>query len=783
MKIGILTFHLPTNFGANLQAYSSSSFFESLGHDVKIINYAREQDLTNARHTSEVQFQAHRSFVESNLCLTKLVTTTKDLQSLIAEEQFELIIIGADAVWRMPKDGSVYFAEWLFEDKKVSEIPVVAMSPAHMGNGFLSLSCKERDVLANCLSKFKYISVRDEWTRRVINRDIFRGDNVVKTINPDPVFLLDNYVNCKWNSNGYLPKEFYLFTFSKNWASGISGAFRRIWFERLKSIIHHRGYKVVELPLPEGTSGLSFDYTVHYPIDPFQWFLWIKNARGFCGLRFHSIVSSIAAGTPFFSIDSYGASTIRNKLFGLLGFYRYASKDDVKSKIRNLLNGTGFEANRVNGYIEGIRPRKVLKLIDGIKIDEIVSLRDTYIKHFKDNMYRMFAKVRSEDREIESLDNECTGCSACLNCCPVDAIKMVEDVEGFYYPKVDYERCVGCGQCDKKCPQLYNQKKQMMRKAYWGYSKSDETRKMSSSGGLFSELSKIIMNNKGVVYGAAFSYEAEPRLECKSTDEIPLIELQKSKYVQSNVGFVYRKILLELEKGRQVLFCGTPCQVDGLQSFLGKRYDNLLLVDFVCHGVPPVSLLRDHLELHRLKNVNDIDFRPKVRAWVDDIVITYSKRRRYQRHWKDDEYYKLFEKYVSLRRSCYSCKYYAGERVSDITMADFWGYNNYNPAIFDSKGLSLFMANTPKGEYMIEELNKYGTFCVNRLDTQYAEYAFVRKMSVPDWRNTFNRRNQFYDDVCFWGYKSALIHHGFKVTVMTVAKSKMKQFVKDVLCK
>ena len=191
MKIGILTFHRPCNFGANLQAYTSSSYFQSLGHETYILNYVRETDYAYAKHINHLQYKEHKCFVETKLPITREVNTANELRQLVIEKGIQLIVIGADAVWRNSQDNNIYFAQWVFEAPETSHIPVVSMSAAHMGNGFKNLSPNKQNAIKQCLDRFRCITVRDTWTRDVINRDIYNGENKITLINPDPVVLLD----------------------------------------------------------------------------------------------------------------------------------------------------------------------------------------------------------------------------------------------------------------------------------------------------------------------------------------------------------------------------------------------------------------------------------------------------------------------------------------------------------------------------------------------------------------------------------------------------------------
>lgn len=392
MKIGILTFHRPANFGANLQAFSSYRYLTSLGHNVKVIDFVRDADDNYSKTVCKEQVQAHVDFVNINLSLTSEVRTPKDLQDIVYLEKFDIIIIGADAVWRK-SDNCVFFADWLFSDNRIKDIPVASLSAAHMGNGFSSISPFELNQIKGCLDKFHYISVRDSWTQYVVNRDIFAGNNVVKIINPDPVFLLDNFIDQKWESQGLIPQKYVLLSLPLNWCVGRFGYFRKMWFSKFKKFYNEKGFKVVELPIPEGKSGLDFDLSLSYPIDPIQWYLYIKNAYAFCGLRFHAVVSCISAGTPFFSIDTYGNVSRKKWFLTILGFHKLSRNGDANSKINNMLQGSGFEDHRVDLYIENLSPKYIYKKLNNTSREDILRYRDSMISLFKNNVSDLLKSI------------------------------------------------------------------------------------------------------------------------------------------------------------------------------------------------------------------------------------------------------------------------------------------------------------------------------------------------------------------------------------------------------
>lgn len=392
------------------------------------------------------------------------------------------------------------------------------------------------------------------------------------------------------------------------------------------------------------------------------------------------------------------------------------------------------------------------------------------------------------NHKILGLTETCTGCFACANACPKDAISLSANFEGFYFPIVETNKCINCGLCDKVCPQIMPQRYSTMQRAYYGWSKKDDIRKQSSSGGIFYHLSEEVLGKGGIVYGSSFNYSGLFRLECHSTKEVTIQELMRSKYVQSYIGYSFRQIKEELTSGILVLFCGTPCQVAGLKSFLRKEYSNLILVDFVCHGVPSIDLLQKHLEYIGINNVVDINFRPKNTGWVDDFEIQYKSKflkstvTRIRRiPWMFDEYFYMFETDKSIRRSCRNCTFCNGKRASDITIADFWGIKQYKPELWDPKGISLILVNTTSGLTLINDVMSNSLVYCKDLPLQYAKYVYLKERTSPDSPYQNRVRDKFLHDVYTIGYSKAIKKHCLKSSRVKLFIFKAKKIIRKLI--
>lgn len=299
----------------------------------------------------------------------------------------------------------------------------------------------------------------------------------------------------------------------------------------------------------------------------------------------------------------------------------------------------------------------------------------------------------------------CCGCGACKNICPKNAITMKADREGFLFPDINSELCVECGLCSKVC--AFAKPLDISRNPYVvGLKhKNEDVRKNSRSGGAFTAVSDWVLERKGVVYGAAFNDDYSVSHKRAETAE-GRNEFRKSKYVQSFTADVFTQVRDDLKDGRWVMFSGTPCQCEGMLSYLNQTKtdcEKLLLCDLVCHGVPSPKIWRDYLEFcskNKQGRVENVEFRDKSFGWNQHIESYFVNGSKYS----DKIYTTLFYRHECIRKSCFKCKYTSTSRVGDFTLADFWGIDNDKPEFNDNKGVSLFFVSTDKGRKIFDEV-------------------------------------------------------------------------------
>lgn len=309
-------------------------------------------------------------------------------------------------------------------------------------------------------------------------------------------------------------------------------------------------------------------------------------------------------------------------------------------------------------------------------------------------------------------NNECCGCSACSQICPYGCISMTENSEGFLIPEIDLGKCVNCSLCEKVCPVLNSETENLSddnipKNVYAAYNKNDDIRLKSSSGGIFTILAEYALKRDGVVFGARFSDDSKYVYHCMVENENDISFLRGSKYVQSDINNTYKEVRKQLETGRFVLFSGTPCQVEGLILFLKKKYENLLLVDIICHGVPSPKVWRKYLEYVENKNLlpKTVYFRDKTNGWNSfSFRIDYTNGEKYVESFEKSLYGSAFVSDLFFRKSCYKCRFRKANHKSDLTICDFWGIDEAFPDMNDNKGISAVIVNSVIGKKIFDDI-------------------------------------------------------------------------------
>ena len=351
-----------------------------------------------------------------------------------------------------------------------------------------------------------------------------------------------------------------------------------------------------------------------------------------------------------------------------------------------------------------------------------------------------------QERIVLAEKKDCTGCSACSAACPNSCIRFSADVEGFYYPEIDHETCVHCGKCVSVCPALapVRRSERTLPKTFAAYANNTAIRASSSSGGIFRVLAEEILMKGGAVAGAAFTENLSVEHILVKTKE-ELFRLQGSKYVQSTPNQVFLEIQKLLNEQIPVLYSGTPCEVNGLLSFLGKAYENLITVDLICHGVPSDLAWKRYLEYeeaqHKSEAIN-ASFRDKTEGWRNfSLSIGFASGEYHCKNLKTDLFLTSFLKNYCLRLSCYRCAVKGIPRRSDLTLGDFWGIDTVLPEWDDDLGVSAVFVQSESGRQLLERVKDRLTLCpVDPEEAVAHNSAMLRSVSQSPYREQFFRQ-------------------------------------------
>lgn len=347
-------------------------------------------------------------------------------------------------------------------------------------------------------------------------------------------------------------------------------------------------------------------------------------------------------------------------------------------------------------------------------------------------------------------NNECCGCKVCGDVCPKNAITFALDEEGFFYPNVN-DDCIDCGLCSKVCPaknEFYTVSSQ--DQTFVGCLDKDKTRRdKGASGGIFGLLASELLSEGYEICGAAFDENLQLK-HCFASSEEEVGKQKKSKYLQSDCKGIYRQVKQKVKVGKKVLFTGTPCQCAALKRYLGEIDSNVVIVDFACHGVPSQDLFDKSIHYYEQNNnckVKAYSFRHKPKRYgsPQNYLLYIQKGDRIlpvEGKYYQEPFYCGFQKYITLRPSCYQCKFARTERVSDITLADFWGVEYVTNKWDRTSHPSLVILNNEKGHHLFEKVKQEIDF----FETT-KENAFKQNGSLIAPTKKTPNRDAFFEDL------------------------------------
>ena len=768
-KVGIVSCYFKDNYGSMLQSYATKKVLDNNNIPNETINIDTNIEFKKGKRKYYKSQFFNFKFIKSKFGMIKLkidkkinkelgknisirtnkykefrkefnlsmaCTNYKDL-SYMARDKYTDVIVGSDQLW-LPVNvvADYYTLNWVPD-----EINKISYATSF---GFSSVPKKYNNLYEKFLKRINYLSVREQSGVKII-RDI-TGLNA--KLVADPTILL---TKDEWNKEATqekIIKEKYILCYFLG-----NNIEHRKFAERLKK---ETGCKIVSLNHADEYVKYSDKFCDYAPYDigPREWINLVKNADYICTDSFHGTVFAI----------------LFNKIF--FDFRRYSSKSKVStnSRIDSLLNVAGINTERILNGTEN--PKDVLKYT--IDYDIVNKNMNSFREESKKWLLNSITWKKEEKMPYIEIDDksECCGCTACKNICPNSAIEMVEDDEGFLYPKVNQEKCTKCGACKRICPVRKKQKyNSFEQKAYIFQNKNEEVRSDSTSGGFYSSLGEYVINNGGIVFGASYDEDFKViHSEAKTIDELK--KFRKSKYSQSYLNGIFCKVRQYLNENKLVCFSGTPCQVAGLKSFLNKDYENLILVDIMCHSVPS-PLFFEKYKQYILKKLNankiyDINFRDKNKyGYKYSMMTVKTDRGIYSQGIDTDPFLRAFFEDYSVRPSCYECSFKTQKRVSDITIWDCFNINEIDKSFDDDKGTTRLLIQSEKGEELIHKLNNIK---LKQLDINIATKK-VREMTNSVSYN--GKRKEFFKDI----NSEDLIDKYFPINLKTKLNSGIRKFL------
>lgn len=740
-KIGMLTFYSEYNYGAMLQAYALQTKIKELGYNAEFLRFFdrkfKEEKPTNAickvkkilknlksvefsikkyiinRHIGECKYSLFDDFVERYISTSRnAYYSLEDLKK--ADNEYDAFVTGSDMVWSdIGQNLDAYFLTFASEGKRISYAPSLT--------GRENETVEQREQYKNWINRIDFLSCREKYGVDYISN--ITGRKAKRVV--DPTLLIEKEV---WKDKFHIEKRHgqpYILCY-------MFRGIKKGMLKKIKYYAEKNNLRIIFIPMSVQETLYDLKNGSDASYGPKEFVELFYNASYVVTNSFHGLLFSL----------------IMNKPFSLI--HRGKGNEWLKHEERmtNILSLLGIENCFVNGSDFDMNLNWDIDYnIINSKISELRRDSLDYLSNaLKSINCRQESKEKRRYMKISELniDSECTGCSACYNVCPVDAISMKFNFEGFLYPYIDDSLCVNCAKCVRCCHIVNTKELKFPEETYCGAGKG-EFIENSASGGMFAVFAKYVIEElSGVVYGVELDLRDNicRHVEINKVEDI--YRIQNSKYVQSEISDVFPLCKKNLLEGRQVLFSGTPCQISGLRNYLGCEFDNLLTVDIICHGVPSSKLLSMYIKNELPDNITKLRFRHRLEASL--------RRSAYDINYEvnghtiikpggNDIYYNAFINGESLRECCYTCKYAREDRISDITIGDCDSWKLYKGLEKDNI-ISGILINSTKGENFWRECNKRITY--TKLD--YKEECIINhQLRRPFIRPT--RRDTIYKDL------------------------------------
>ena len=763
--IGILTFHQANNYGAVLQAFALKSYCETLGYDAYVINY---RSLGSADKVTPVKdfLTAHdkkRAFPKLIRSFMSVIGDKKRANSFsefrrkyldesvfcysiddIKALNYDVYIAGSDQIWNYRitnmRFDPVFFLQFHTEARKI----------------IYAASSHDTPFPLNWELKFKTMI---EKTDAIIGiREKKLADYVYQITGKDYPVVVDPTILAGKDvldqiQKGNKKKNFPYILIYQIDANPYSDVSVKTLERRFKCPVYTM--TVPRLGSIHGRKG---------EVGPEEFLLLLKNAKFLVTNSFHGIALSLLYEKQFFVYENGG---VMSRIDGLL---KQTGLVDRKIKMVQDINlDCKIDYNKVTPIIEEMRNWSRRFLYEALQGKQMLKQDCNNNNDNKEDNQTYLENKKKEN---------CCGCSVCADICPVHAIEMKTDLEGFLYPEIDNVKCISCNLCNQVCnfkPIKRGGKELDIPLAYGVKHKRQFERDSSRSGAAFIGISDVILKNKGVIYGAVMQKDFSVK-HIRAENFEQRNRMKKAKYVQSTMLSICNSIEQDLKSGREVLFSGTPCQVAGVKSYLKLKKmlnENFYCCDLVCHGVPSPLIWKNYVEYIEKKyhgKVLEANFRDKEFGWDSHCESFVLKGR--DRKIVSRDYTTLFYDHIMFRPSCHACPFANVHRPGDISLADFWGIEKHDQSFDDNKGVSLVLVNTLAGRKLFEQASLVFDFFP--CDVQDCLQPTLIRPSAPS-----PRRNEFWMDYYRMPFDKLLKKYIMPLSI----QAKTKKISKDLLYK
>lgn len=731
-KIAIITLIGWVNYGNRLQNYSLQNFLENnFDIDVKTIQYPvySQNKISHRRKIIRIVnfVSTYRTFL-SQVRFTKLREFDKyikyDKNYYIFSDtdklncKYDYFIVGSDQVWNCDDNFRSYLLPNIDKSKKISYAASIART---------AIKTEEEYFFEKYLDTFKGVSVREQDSIETIQK--FTKNEVNSHI--DPVFLTSakEWEQIEKSVSIAGKKDYILEIF----LSGKNQEYNDI----IENISKKYGLKRINI-FKKALRPEEFIYLIH-------------NAKMVFTDSFHAVVFSIIFKRPFINLKRLcnDDMSLRFKNLEKIFNTKFITIDDLKNNLDD------------NSLLE-------FKIINS----------DLIIQKEKERSIEYFTEMFKDEKSYNNLSDKdffCTGCGLCKTVCPVNAIDYIVNDEGFIEKKIDNDKCIHCGLCLKNCPALKNFDKLDKNNVYI-LNRKNNIEDKSSSAGVFLELSKIVLSQGGVVFGAEYNKDDNIFIKIENVED--LYKIQGSKYYQFNCTKIYDDVKNILETNRKVLICGTPCQIAGFYQKFGDN-ENLILVQIICHGVPSKKMFDDCCIEQFNKKPDDINFRYHHPSWNNFSVKYTSDNENKIILQKDDLFMRIFLSDVALNNCCYNCHFVGNKTGADIIIGDCWGVNQIDKRFYSKNGVSIVKINTEKGNDLFNIIeNNFNKKLISQKKIKFCNSNLF---------NSYYREKVFFKKAKFYSIRKKgscdSLADCFNQTNKVVVGNKYKQFVKKVIYK